>query len=245
MHNHLLKLLALNKGKGQLLRAEANADNTEATLYLYDMIVSDSYWGGISAMDFIKALLALDAQTIHLRINSPGGDVFAAVAMSQAMKEHPSKIIAHIDGQAASAATFLVMAADQSIIASSGLFMIHKSSTIAFGNADEFTKIVDLLTKTDTSIAAMYAEKTGKTPDNLLDLMGETTFYSAQEAVDNGFVDQIAENSPKNKIDWDLSAYGKTLPTPVPKTTDTNPETPQNDLTHLYRRLEFTKRKAA
>ena len=81
----LFKLLALNKGKG-FFKAETTQE--EATLYLYDAIVSDSYWGGVTPLDFAKSLSAITAPTIHLRINSPGGDVFAARAMAQAIKEH-------------------------------------------------------------------------------------------------------------------------------------------------------------
>ena len=70
----------------------------EATLYLYDVIVSDDYWGGISAEKFVKELNALDAPTIHLRINSPGGEVFAARAIEAAIRNHPARIVAHVDG---------------------------------------------------------------------------------------------------------------------------------------------------
>lgn len=107
-------LLQLNKGKGSF--HVENKTEAEATIYLYDAIVSDDIWGGVSAVNFVKELNALSNPVIHLRINSPGGDVFAARAMSQAIKEHKSKIIAHVDGMAASAATFPVIAADESVI---------------------------------------------------------------------------------------------------------------------------------
>jgi len=62
------------------------------------VIVSDDYWGGISAEKFVKELNALDAPTIHLRINSPGGEVFAARAIEAAIRNHPARIVAHVDG---------------------------------------------------------------------------------------------------------------------------------------------------
>ena len=246
MHQQLLKLLSLNKSKGLGLRAETSA--TEATLYLYDVIVADDYWGGITAIEFIKSLLAIDAPEIHLRINSPGGDVFAALTMAQAMREHPSKIIAHVDGHAASAATFLVMAADESIINPSGMFMIHNAWTWGAGNANDFLKLADLLQKTDASIAAMYINKTGKSADEIRAAMDAETYYFGQEAVDFGLVDKVAEEIIKNTIDWDLSAYAhapKITNKPTPKPEPKPDPQPKTDLTNHYRRLELIQKIAA
>lgn len=208
MHPQLLQLLALNKGRGFF-----NADNTsaeEATIYLYDVIVQDAYWGGVAAIDFVKAMAQITAPVIHLRINSPGGDVFAARAMAQAIKETASTVIAHIDGYCASAATFLAIAASESVIANGGMFMIHNAWTMAAGNAKDFTEMATLLSRTDTVIAQDYANKTGKTLEEIQQLMDSETYYFGQEAVDAGFINAVAdENTPKNTINWDLSAYGK------------------------------------
>jgi ATP-dependent Clp protease protease subunit len=206
MTPQLLKLLAKNKGKGYF-KAESTTDS--ATIYLYDAIVSDAYWGGVAAIDFIKALAAITAPEIHLRVNSPGGDVFAARAMVQAMKEHPSKIIAHVDGYAASAATFPVIAADESVISNGAMFMIHNAWTIAAGTAKDFADMAALLGRTDQTIVNDYMAKTGQTEQQIKDWMDAETYFYGQEAVDSGFIGAVAEASPKNKIDWDLSAYAK------------------------------------
>lgn len=206
MTPQLLKLLAKNKGKGYF-RAEATADT--ATIYLYDAIVSDAYWGGVSAIDFVTQLAVITAPVINLRINSPGGDVFAARAMAQAMKEHSSKIIAHVDGYAASAATFLVIAADESVISDGAMFMIHNAWTIAAGNAKDFTDMAALLGRTDQTIINDYVAKTGQTEQQIKDLMDAETYFYGQEAVDAGFITALATSAPKNQIDWDLSAYAK------------------------------------
>jgi len=246
MNPQLLKLLALNKGKGYL-KVEASAE--EATLYLYDAIVSDSYYGGVSALDFIKELSAITAPTIHLRINCPGGDIFAARAMVQAMKEHPSTIIAHIDGYAASAATFLAIAADQSVISEGGMFMIHNAWTIAGGNAKDFADMANLLSRTDQTLCNEYLAKTSQTEQQIKDWMDAETYFFGQEAVDAGFVDSVAETAPKNSINWDLSAYAKaplenqtnsaeasnkSKPDPLPE--------PKPDLSNLYRRLALVEK---
>lgn len=94
-----MKLLRDNARNRTVSPPNAKAEESgEATLYLYDVIVSDDYWGGISAEKFVKELNALDAPTIHLRINSPGGEVFAARAIEAAIRNHPARIVAHVDG---------------------------------------------------------------------------------------------------------------------------------------------------
>lgn len=207
---HLHKLLADNKGRGQF-RAEATAD--EATIYLYDTIVSDAdtaaWYGGVDPLTFAKALAGIDAPIIHLRINSPGGDVFAAQAMAQALREHNAKVIAHIDGYAASAATEVAVAADEVIMAPGAMYMIHNAWTIAIGNKNDLIDTAALLEKVDTTLAEAYAQRSGADIQQVRDWMDAETWFSAQEAVDAGFADSVAE--PKNKASastkWDLSAY--------------------------------------
>ena len=117
--NNLLQLLAENRHTyvpmaQRIQRAEGS---DEVTLYLYDPIVSDrwmaEYWGGVCPQDFVPAVRAIEAETIHLRINCPGGDVFAAEAMCQALREHDATVHAHIEGLAASAATSITCACDK------------------------------------------------------------------------------------------------------------------------------------
>lgn len=253
MPTHLLKLLALNKGRGQF-KTEQTGD--EATLYLYDTIVSDDYWGGVGAQTFVKELANITAPVIHLRINSPGGDVFAARAMEQAIREHGSTIIAHIDGYAASAASYLALAADEVEIAAGGFFMIHKAWTFAYGNADELTKTANLLNKIDESLVATYAAETGSDVEQIRQWMADETWFTADEAVANGFADRIAsaDSNASNSINWDFSAYQKAPKTqnhippkdiPEPQSVD-EPETPPApDLSNHYRRLALVEKAAA
>lgn len=230
MAKQLLKLLADNRGKG-LFKAESNGD--EATVYLYDVIVSDDFWGGVSALSFAKELAGISAPVINLRINSPGGDVFAARAMETAIREHKSTIISHIDGEAASAATYVAIAADKVRIAEGGFFMIHKAWSIALGNADDMLQMAALLEKVDESLVTTYANRTNQSPDDIRDWMVNETWFSAQEALDSGFVDEIVKSDIKSQHRWDLSAYSR--PPKIGQPDDDDKQKHDMQMQHMQR----------
>ena len=222
--DRLLKLLRDNAPNRMRNRAEnllpARAESgEEATLYLYDVIVSDDFCGGVAAESFVKALNALDAPLIHLRINSPGGDVFAARAVEAAIRNHPSRIVAHVDGYAASAASFVAVACDVEI-APGGFFMIHKAWTFTAGNADELLHAAAMLEKIDASLVDTYAQKTGRPSEEIAAWMQAETWFSAAEALECGFADRVAEAAPKAQAAWDLSVYANAPAVAAPETSN-------------------------
>lgn len=205
----LINLLAKNRRQTAPRALEMSGD--EATIYLYDAIVSDDatadWWGGVSAQSLVPQIRALNGGTLHLRINSPGGDVFAAQAIVAAIRGTGAKVIAHIDGLAASAATVIASAADEVEISDGAMFMIHCAWTFAIGNSADLTATATLLDKTDSVIANQYARRNGKTADEMKALMEAETWFTAQETVDIGLADRIAADAPKAQASWDLSAY--------------------------------------
>lgn len=205
MKNRLRELFAANRHLGQGLRAEMSGED-EASIYLYDAIGG---WFGIPAEEFVKELNSLKASTIHLRINSPGGDVFEARAIATAVRSHRAKVIAHIDGLAASAATYIATAADEVEIGSGGFFMVHNAWGINIGNADEMDEFAGLLRKIDDSIAADYQAKTGADLEQVKSWMHEETWFTAEEAVSHGFADRVGEADSGAENRWDLSVYSK------------------------------------
>lgn len=212
--NSLTKLLASNKQRPERLpqsRIVAKADD-ETEIYIYDAIVSDDetayWWGGVSAETLVPAIRAIKGGTIHLRINSPGGDVFAAQTICQAIRDTGAKVIAHVDGYAASAATVIATAADEVEISDGGFFMIHNAWTWAMGNANDLTATATLLSKIDGTLAAGYAKKSGMAVDDVRAAMDAETWYTAEEAVAAGLVDRIAAGK-KAEASWNMSAYAK------------------------------------
>ena len=169
-----------------------DAAKDEATVYLYDAI--DPYWG-IDAGEFVKALSEITAKTIHLRINSPGGSVFDAEAIQTALQQHKARVVAHIDGMAASAATYVALAADEVEMSDGAMFMIHNAWTFAFGNASELVDTAALLEKIDANLLRDYQAKTGASAEQIKQWMDAETWFTAQEALTNGFVDRIYGNT--------------------------------------------------
>lgn len=242
----LNKLLVDNRGKG-LFRVE-NVSLDEATVYLYDMIVSDSFFGGVSAIDFAREMTAINAGTIHLRINSPGGEVFAAQAMSQIIREHDAHIIAHIDGHAASSASWVALSADEVVIAPGGMIMIHNAQTIAYGDSRDLNETASLLEKVDGILVATYVEATGQDAQQITDWMDAETWFSAEEALQYRFADRIAKPADTaasgKAIDWNLTAWAK-APSKLPKSPANDRKNPVDQLDHLRRRLRLAEKQTA
>jgi len=195
----LSALLRNNAEEGTGIRAEGD------TIYLYDVIGD---WG-VSADAFAKSLAAMTVEVVHLRINSPGGDVMAGRAMATAIAQYKGKVIAHIDGLCASAATYVALAASEVEISEGAFFMIHNAWSFAIGNKADMKEMAALLEKIDATIVADYRRKTGKDEKQIVTWMEAETWFTAEEAKEHGFVDRIvpAAKTSKDSKPWNLAAY--------------------------------------
>lgn len=170
-------------------------EDKSAEIVIYDEI-GKSLWGEdtVSAKQFLADLNGLgDVDTIALRINSPGGDVFDGVAIHNALKNNKATVIAHIDGIAASAASFIAMAADKIVMPSNSFMLIHGAAGFAMGGADEMRALADDLDRIDKSLTATYAARAKITPAKVQALMKEDRLMDADEAHKFGFADEITE----------------------------------------------------
>jgi ATP-dependent protease ClpP protease subunit len=209
---------------GYQIKAEKGS---EAVVYLYDAI-GDFF--GVTAAQFVRDINSIDAERITLRINSPGGDVFDARAMAAALREHPAKVTAVIDGLAASAATTVAMAADEVVMTAGSFFMIHNAWTMAMGDAREMTKVAGMLEKINEQIANDYTQRTGLSYDEIRALMDDETWFTADEAKNAGFANSV-QSGQRAAAMWDLSPYAK-----APKMEEPAEEF---DIEHLKRRLRL------
>jgi len=184
------------------IRFSMKAEGEEAEVMIYSDIANDKWWGDeTTPADFDKALKEArkgGANKLNVRINSGGGEVYAAVAMrSMIINAGFDSVRVMIEGLCASAATlFVTVPGAHVVIAEGSEFMIHNPMTIAWGNAEEITKTVDHLHKMEEQFHGMYAAKTGKTEDEIKDWMDAETWFTAREACDYGFCDELLASEP-------------------------------------------------
>lgn len=168
------------------IRARASG----AEVLIYDEI--GAY--GVTAKGFLAELGALpDDGAIDLRLNSPGGSVFDAVAIYNALKRHVGEITVWIDGIAASAASYIAMAGDTIVMPENAFLMIHDPSGLVMGTAEDMRATAEALDKVKGSLIQGYAGKSGKADDEVATLMAAETWLDAKDALDFGFIDRIAE----------------------------------------------------
>ena len=185
---------------------------TSAEISIYDAIGSFD----VNAKQFVDELKEINADTINLRINSPGGSVIDGNAMFNALQRHPAKVITHIDGLAASMASVIAMAGDEVHMADNALLMIHNPWTFSMGDADELRADADLLDKMSASILSSYGRSQYEA-DEIKNLMDEETWFTAQEAFDAGFVDHISTGLRAAAGDITAMAEGAEIKVPAEK----------------------------
>lgn len=197
------------KAKVTPLRAASSG-----TLWLYGDIGA-SWWGeGISASDFRKELEQLGAvSAITLRINSNGGDVHEGLAMFNLLREHPASVTVKVDGIAGSIASIIAMSGDWIEIADNARLMIHNAETVTWGDYRVHAKATRTLEDHSSSLAAIYAGRSGKTKAQCQALMDEVTWLDGKEAVDQGFADQLSNVEAVEAYASPLLRMYKNLPT--------------------------------
>src|SRR5262245_17958101 len=164
-------------------------------IYLYGPIGLSWFGDGVTAKPFASDLKALGSVSeIDLRINSDGGSVPEAEAIYTHLIEHKAPVTVHIDGMAASAASFVAMTGQTILIADSGFVMIHKAHMMEYGTADDFRRAADLLDRTTDKIVKKYAARTKNSESDIRDWMKAETWFIGEEAVNKGFADKVVEN---------------------------------------------------
>ena len=166
------------------------AQSTGAEVVIYDEI--GAY--GVSAKGFLAELGALpDGTPLALRLNSPGGSVFDAVAIYNAIKRHSGTVTVWIDGIAASAASYIAMAGDEVVMPENAFLMIHDPAGMVMGTATDMRAMAEALDKIKGSLLQGYAAKSGRPQEEIAPLMAAETWLDAKDALDLGFADRIAE----------------------------------------------------
>lgn len=170
----------------ELLRVR-NLGNNEAALYFYGEIVS-SWWEAWDNSDkypeaIRRFLDGLKGETLHIYVNSPGGAVFAGMAIYNMLSRYAGKKVVHIDGVAASIASVIAMAGDEIVMPSNTLLMVHKAIASAAGNSDEMLHFAELLAKVDESILSVYSKrlKNAAELEHVRELVAAESYLTAEE----------------------------------------------------------------
>lgn len=166
--------------------------------WIYDLFDMDS----TSPAAVQSAIDAANGDDLDVDINSGGGDVFSGSAIYAKLRSYTGNVRIHVTGLAASAASVIAMAG-HSDIAPTAQIMVHNVSTYADGDYHDMQKARDMLKQANRSIAAAYAAKSGMSEHDALDLMDAESWLTAQDAVDYGLIDEIAENHNANTVSAD------------------------------------------
>ncbi len=190
----------------------SNLAKDEAEVWIYGVIGGSFFDEGIEALQFARDLKALNAKTIHVRVNSPGGSVFDALAIRNALQEHPAHIRTHIDGVGASAAAW-VASFDDVVMAPKSRLFIHEPHAIVLGSPADMRKEAEVLDSMGDDIADLLAERAGGWQE-WRDKMRDETWFTDQEAVDAGLADEIAGHATERNT-FDVSILGIFKNTPA------------------------------
>jgi ATP-dependent Clp endopeptidase proteolytic subunit ClpP len=226
-------LARLKAGRSDWYRIENKTDGP-TEIYIYDEIG----YVGVSAKDFVQDLNRVKDSEITLHIDSPGGEVYDAITIYNAIRDHRAEVTVVVDSMAASAASFIAQAGDKRIMNRNSEMMIHDGHTIAIGNAKDLAAMAERLDKISANIASIYADRAGNTTEYWRDAMALETWYSADEAVSVGLADEVAGRKAEPKNDFDLSvfSYAGRDQAPAPVITEPDP-VPEYDWTAIAEAL--------
>lgn len=211
-----------------------NAANGVGEISIYD----DIGIFGIDARMFRDELSALgDVQTLNVRIQSEGGDVFDGISIHNMLARHPAKVIVTVDSLAASIASVIAMAGDEIVMPANSFLFVHDPSGAVIGTAEDMRETADALDKIKNALISAYRRngKANLDDDAIFQMMAANTWLSADEAVALGLADRIAE-PVKMAAKFDLRRFsnppesirnqGAIMP-PENNTLATEPKAPQ------------------
>lgn len=185
--------------EGRPWRLNAEGDDT-AELLIFDRI---GFWG-VEAEQFAGDVAALGDRPLHVRVNSPGGDVFDGLAIYNTLLQYPGAVTTTVEGLAASAASFIALAADEVRVMRASQVMIHDAWGLAIGPAAEMREMGDVLDGISDLLADTYQRRAGTgTATTWRDAMRAETWYrDGAAAVDAGLADVVVD-PPRGRPDDD------------------------------------------
>lgn len=186
---------------------------------------------GVTAVQFSKDWRELEAQSksIEVHINSPGGNMYDGITIYNVIQQSKVPADIHIDGMAASSASIVAMAGRKSYMAANAILMIHKPSTGVYGTEDDMNAAIVALRAGQKALMVAYQKKTGKSEDEIAAYLdankGTGTWFGAEEARLNGFVDEVV-GAVEIAAQFDMEKYGYDVPAQLLARLHKEPEDP-------------------
>lgn len=181
----------------------SDTENPENGILQIDGVleVEPDWWGPSGQVIARTIRRSIDrARDLTVYINSPGGDVMAGAEIYTALREHSEngqgKVTVKVTGIAASAASIVAMAGDEILMSPVAYMMIHNPWTVTAGNAKELRQQADVLDTISEGLVNAYERRTGKTREELLQMLDGETYMSAQTCINEGFADGMMWETP-------------------------------------------------
>lgn len=179
----------------------------------YNLIIDDHIGQFGFSKSYVKQVLAdYTDKHIDVKISSLGGDLNHGLDIRQQFLDH-GDVTVYYSGFVASAATIIALGAKRICMSKHAFMLVHKCSNFidAWGsyNADQMQELIDQLTqnkkendKIDVVIAQLYAEKCGKSINEILDILKKEEWLTADEALEYGFIDEIVDTPDMQKTNF-------------------------------------------
>lgn len=177
------------------------AEKSDNTISIFEPIGADWWTGEGMTAKRMAGILRTIKGDVTVNINSPGGDVFEGLTIYNLLRQHEGSVTVNVLGLAASAASIIAMAADDLRMAKASFLMIHNAWTVASGSKEDLIEIAGMLTEVDSSLASVYADRTGKDQSEVEKLMSAETWLSGETAVNDGFADGLLDSDTERAED--------------------------------------------
>lgn len=199
----------MNKYKFRKFAAQQGSFKAQGNTLILDGVIGD-WWDETTSKSINQTIRAMEGD-ITVFINSPGGSVFDGISIMNTLRQHEGKITVIIDGLAASIASVIAVGvADKGklVMRKGSMMMIHDPFTITCGNAAELRKTAETLDTLTANIAKIYADKSGKSLDDIKAAMNDETWFTAAGALEYGLIDEAeAIESEADIKNFDLSFF--------------------------------------
>lgn len=182
----------------------------DGTMTINGVIGEDWYGGGITSAMVQQASDEMKNTRLTVRINSPGGVADEGIAIYNILRRHPGGVDTVIESLAASAASVIALAGDKRTTLRGGRWMIHKAMTIAIGNSDDMQQVAKMLDTYDRSLVDIYGKAiAGRSSEEIMQLLGDETWYTGQESVDAGLSTQYDDEDESEMEPMNAAWFSK------------------------------------